>query len=193
MRWDRDSVQELKYLRKRGLTQTEIAKKLNITKDSVKMKLCKLGKSGQLKLREHIHDDTFTFDDIDKETLTKALVIWLCEGTRYVPSGTRNRVEVVNSDPRIVYLFVTFLRKLRVNEKKIKLRLKIPEENEDGAKRFWSRLLGMPHSSFEISARPSGLKNKTSKYQYGTLTVKYNSRKLAYELHNRAEQLIKLT
>ncbi len=192
MKWDKSSIQRLKHFKNSGLTHAEIANKLNTTRNSVKMKLCKLAKAGHIKLRERVHDDKFTFKHVDKDMLSKALVIWLCEGTRYISGGTRNRVEMVNSDPRIVYLFVTFLRRLRVNEKKIRLRLKIPEENEYEAKHFWSRLLGVPRSSFEISARPSGSKNKTSKYQYGTLTVKYNSRKLAYELHNRAERLIKL-
>lgn len=191
MKWDENKIQKLKSLRKKGFTHIQIAKKLDTTKNSVKMKICKLGKFGQLQLRDCIQDDTFTFDYVDKETLLKALMILLCEGTKYIPNGNRNRVEIVNSDPRIIYLFVDFLRKLKVNENKIKLRLKIPKEEERRTKMFWSKLLNIPHTSFDTSARPVGLKaNKKSKY--GTLTVKYNSKMLAYELSKMADSIIEL-
>jgi hypothetical protein len=191
MKWNDENIEKLKAFRKSGLKYVEIAKELHITENSVKMKIRYLGKKGQLKLQERLFDDNFTFDYVDNETLMKALIIWLCEGTSYIQDGNRNRVEIVNSDPRIIYLFVSFLRKLKINEKKIKLRLKIPFNEERQAKRFWSRLLSVPYSSFLTSMRPKGLKGK-KKPKYGTLTLRYNSKKLAWELNKMTESLINI-
>lgn len=191
MKWTRDKVKKLKKFRKQGLTYTEIAKNLGTTIDSIKMKIRRLGKKGEIELEKHIYDDTYTFDSIDETTLLKGLMIWWCEGTSYLSSRRYNRVEIVNSDPRIIYLFMQFLRKLKINEEKIKLRLKILKERENEAKEFWSRLLNVPLSSFDISLRPQGYRSKR-KSKYGVLTVKYNSQKLAYELHKRVKSLVQL-
>jgi hypothetical protein len=191
MKWDKDKIRKLKYFRNNGMTYNHMAERLNTTNFSVMMKIRKLGNEGKIQLQEHIFDDNFTFNHVDKDTLLKSIIIWLCEGTSYVPNGKRNRVEIVNSDPRIVYLFVNFLRKLRINEKKIKLRLKISEKEEIKAKRFWSKLLKMPYASFGMPIRPTGLKTK-KKTKYGTLTVKYNSKKLAFELYKISENIMKI-
>jgi hypothetical protein len=191
MKWDKDKIRKLKSFRNNGMTYKHIAKKLNTTEYSVMMKMRRLGKEGKIQLQEHIFDDNFTFEHVDKDTLLKSIIIWLCEGTSYIPNGKRNRVEIVNSDPRIIYLFVNFLRRLGANEKKIKLRLKVSEKEEIKAKRFWSKLLKIPYISFGASIRPTGLKTK-KKTKYGTLTVKYNSKKLALELCKISETIMKI-
>lgn len=188
MKWSAEEENTLKKLKDVGFTYRTIAKKLGRKENSVKMKICKLGRTGKIRLRKTIIDDSFDFGDVDSNLLLKALMIWWCEGTSFRPDYHKNRVEIVNSDPRIVHIFVEFLRKIKVNEEKIRLRLKTPAGEEKELKLFWSNLLKLPMDSFRSSTRPVGTK-RNNKPTYGTLTVRYNSQKLAHELYKRINLL----
>ena len=185
-KWSSREILILKIFRKRKKTIKQIAHKLRRSEYSVVMKIRRLNRKGELKIRRFIFDDSFSFDYIQKELLMKGLLIWFCEGTRQ--SENNSSVEVVNSDPRIISLFIKFLRELRINEEKLRLKLKIPIKDELKAKKFWSELLHINMSSFNQSLVPSG--NRKSNYLNGTLTIKYSSKKLLEEFNERAEKIL---
>lgn len=191
MKWKRNEIEKLKQLKLNGFTQDEISRRLKKTKNSIKMKICRLGKCGELKLKKHIYDDTFTFDYVNENDMLKNMMIWICEGTAYKLGSNQNRIEVVNSDPRIIYSFIEFLRKIRINEDKIRLRLKCSVDEDKTLKKFWSNILKVPISQFLNSSRPV-VKNSQRKNDYGILTLRYNSGKLSYELYKRSNDLLNL-
>ena len=82
-----------------------------------------------------------------------------------------------------------FLRKLCINEDKIRLKLKTKKEDDLKNKIYWSKLLNININSFNKSTEPNGKKDK-SIYLHGTLTVRYNSKKLLEKLNERAERMI---
>lgn len=191
MKWNEERVRRLVELKLKGLTNSNIASKLETNENSIKMKLSKLAKKGKIKLKEHIYDDSFTFKDVSKEILIKGLFIWWCEGSSYNPTQkTReNRVEVVNSDPRIIKIFINFLRKIKINENKLRLRLKCSTEEEYKLKDFWSNFLDIPKERFLKSTLTENYKGR--KLEYGIATIRYNSRKLVSEFQQRIDKMNK--
>jgi len=188
MRWTEQKVKRLIELKSKGLTNHHIAIKLKTSENSVKMKLSKIAKKGKIKLREHIFDDNFSFENVNKETVIKGLFIWWCEGSSYIPTQT-HRVEVVNSDPRIIIIFINFLRKIKINENKLRLRLKCSKEDEDKLKNFWSNFLNVPKERFLKSTLVENYKGK--RLEYGIITIRYNSKKLVLEFQRRIDEMNK--
>ncbi len=113
--WSKAETERLKKFRKRRFAIFQIACALNRSEASVEMKIRRLSRKDELSVRPQIYDDGFDFQYIDRELLLKAIIIWLCEGTKQ--SGHNRCVEVVNSDPRIIKTFIRFLRAIKINEK----------------------------------------------------------------------------
>ncbi len=184
--WTNKDIKQLKSYRKRGFKVKDIARRLFTTENSVHMKIRRLSRKGEIKVKKFIYDNNHSFNKIRRELLIKGLLIWLCEGTRISPSN--HAVEVVNSDPRIIFLYMRFLRKLKVNEEKIRLKLKIPKNQEKRAKRYWCKLTNLKLSSFNKTLVPTG--TRKSRYPHGTLNVKYNSKQLLKEFDDKALEII---
>lgn len=184
--WDSARIEQLKKLRKQNYLVKDIAKQFKTTENAVRMKIYKLAKKGEIKVKKMIYDDSFTFDNIKKELLIKGLSIWLCEGTKQSKSNLA--VEVVNSDYRIISLFMRFLRSLNINEEKIKLRIKTEEKNIKSGTKFWANLLNVKSTCFKKPLIPKS--NKPTRFKYGTLTIRYNSKKLLEEFNRLSEEII---
>jgi hypothetical protein len=191
MKWTEERVRRVIELKSKGLTNRNIASKLKTSENSIKMKLSKLAKKGKIKLKERIHDDNFTFKGVSKDMLVKGLLLWWCEGSSYNPTqkNRENRVEIVNSDPKLIKMFLDFLRTIKINENKLRVRLKCSEEEEEKLKRFWSYFLNIPMERFLKSILVKNYKGK--KLEYGIATIRYNSRKLTSELQQRIDKMNK--
>lgn len=179
--WSQKEIKILKRLKNKGTKHDEIARKIgNVSTNAVSMKVKKLAKRGEIKIKSPIYDDDYTFDNLRKEELLNGLIMWWCEGTK--PSKFNVSVEFANSDPILTWHFLKFLRKLNINENKIRLKLKISPKDEIKAKKFWSKLTKLPLSSFNKSSPLSGKGKRKNKLKYGTLSVRYSSKKLLTEL-----------
>ncbi|MDO8620997.1 MAG: hypothetical protein Q7R31_01830 [Candidatus Levybacteria bacterium] len=112
--------------------------------------------------------------------------IYLCEGTkeRVVkrPNGQKQKifaVEFTNIDPRVISLFLRFLRKIiKADEKRIKAELFIyPDHNEDKLIKFWANSTGIAIDRFNKTIQ---LEQKNFKYKpnpLGTLKIRYSHKK----------------
>lgn len=100
------------------------------------------------------------------------------EGTKRAPSSVR----LGNSDPALIQVFILFLTRLfMIDPKKLRFGLQIfGDMNERVEKRFWSRKLSVPASSFykTIITPYRGVGNYRHKTKHGVLTVYFNNKKL---------------
>ena len=115
-----------------------------------------------------------------KHTLREVIgiIIWWTEGTkaykdkRWKNTWVRN-VDVTNTNPDIIRLFLDFLRKdIEVDESRLKLQLQIHEgDNREYMENYWSKITGIPRNRFtKTIVRPQG--NKVGK-SMGTCKIRY--------------------
>jgi hypothetical protein len=117
------------------------------------------------------------------------LLYW-CEGSKREEDY---RVEFVNSDPKMVAVFMKYIRAKGVDEKRLRLRLAIHiQDDETECKKYWIELTGLNDSNFMstiVKKRSSWKKH----LPYGTLTIRYNSisllREIKAEISSMAERL----
>lgn len=90
-----------------------------------------------------------------KKLQTIAVIIWLCEGTKARKdkrwkNAYSYAIEVTNTDPVIIKIFVDFLRKnLRVPEEKLRGQVQIHKGDSRGEiESFWSKTTGIPVVQF---------------------------------------------
>ena len=122
-----------------------------------------------------------TFSNKDLALIGSSL--YVCEGTRARntkrPNGQKQRIfaiEFTNMDPRVIRLFLKFLRKIiQADEKRIKAELFIyPDHNELKLKEFWTKCTEIPLSRFNQTIK---LKQKNIKFKpnpLGTLKIRYS-------------------
>ncbi len=98
------------------------------------------------------------------------------EGDSKLANG---RVELVNTDPRIISLFVKFLRKVaKVPKDKILAWITIyPDLSEEKCKSFWSKASEIPSEQFLKTQIIKG-RHPSKKVEYGMCSVIVNSRGL---------------
>jgi len=89
----------------------------------------------------------------DREVQLIGAAIYWCEGTKSKPWRRIEHVQLVNSDPRIIALFLRFLELNGVAPERVRYRLSIHESADAAAATaWWSGTLGCPLESF---ARPT--------------------------------------
>ena len=133
-----------------------------------------------------------------KHTLREVIgiIIWWTEGTkaykdkRWKNTWVRN-VDVTNTNPDIIRLFLDFLRKdIEVDESRLKLQLQIHEgDNREYMENYWSKITGIPRNRFtKTIVRPQG--NKVGK-SMGTCKIRYSDKDTYLKLNRRLEELLK--
>ena len=124
-----------------------------------------------------------------------ALIIWWCEGTkqrkdkRWKNSYT-NPVEVTNSDPKIINIFLAFLRKgFNIEETKFHVQLQIHEnDNKQLIEKYWSEILKIPLIQFDKTIiRPIG--NKPGKNR-GTCKIRVYNKILYIKLKQMLDKYL---
>lgn len=90
-----------------------------------------------------------------------------------------------NSDPKMIRLFLMFLRKLcGIQEGRVRLLLHLYEDqNEKELRNFWSEVTNVPLSQFNSSylhkAKPGNYKRKS---EHGTISLRYGDKKLLEQI-----------
>lgn len=117
----------------------------------------------------------------ERELLISGLMLYWAEGWKK-NSGC---VALSNSDPKLMQLFLEFLRKIcGVYENRLKVLLHLYEgQNELELKKFWSKTTGIPLTQFSASyvhEGKSGTYKKKSKY--GTLSLRYGDKRLLEQI-----------
>lgn len=101
-----------------------------------------------------------------------ALTLYWAEGSKY-----RKRVEITNSDSKVIDIFSRFLLlHCSVPKDKLKGRLQIHDKkNVKSAIKFWSKISGAPENSISVTLKANKKSNKTNKHKNGIFSVRYNS------------------
>jgi hypothetical protein len=127
----------------------------------------------------------------DKRTLI-SLIIWWYEGTKLRKdkrwkNANNCPIEVTNTDPKLIKIFVDFLRlDLKIENKNLKGRIQIHEgDDQIKIEKFWSKVSGIPQSQFNKTiVRTKG--NKIGK-NLGTFTIRTYDKILYMKLKDLLE------
>jgi hypothetical protein len=89
----------------------------------------------------------------DRDLFIAGLVAYAAEGTKNKPWGGPVRVQFVNSDPRMITMFLRWLELIGVQRDSISVRLAIHETADvRGALDFWANIVGVPVQDFRRTA-----------------------------------------
>ena len=112
----------------------------------------------------------------DNELKISGIMLYWGEGGK-----TGNTVKFVNSDPKMIKLFLNFLRTIcGVQKNRLKALIHMyPDQNEKKLKNFWSKITKIPKKQFYKSCIHKG-KSGTykNKVNYGTIAINYSDKKL---------------
>ena len=116
-------------------------------------------------------------------TLIGAALYW-GEGWK---RGTTHSVELANSDPDMITLYLRFLREiLRVPEEKLRVSIQVhPNINTRSSINFWSKVTGISRERFRITrqiSRASKGKRPRNLLPYGTLRLSVCSRPKFFQI-----------
>jgi len=183
---ERDLLQEL-YI-EQGLSARQVACHLGVSSKAVTYWLRKHG----IKTRSHREAmalrrlKRFHYDPPGKEKLELVgLALFWAEGTKF-----KKRVEVTNTDPELIKVFLRFLREVcQVEETSLHCRLQL--HNPDflaESLEYWSQVTDIPEERFTRRyLRPD--KGGNPKHPYGILSVCVNDTALHELLSDRIAQI----
>lgn len=97
-------------------------------------------------------------------------------------------VELVNTNPVLVQIFLAYLRTLNIDEKRLRGRLFIHDEkNAEEYAKFWSNLTGIPLSQFGKIMIKKGSKFRRNKCRYGIFVVRYHDKEIFEKIEKDIE------
>jgi len=126
--------------------------------------------------------------DYEKLLESMGVMLYWAEGYK---TNKSSGVDFANSDPSMILLFITFLRKcFCINEQRLRIFLYMySDQNSKDLIRFWSSLTAIPVSQFSkpyIKTSREILTNKV-KMKYGLIHIRYNDIRLLSELKKLIE------
>ncbi|MFD6492853.1 hypothetical protein ACFV99_06255 [Streptomyces sp. NPDC059944] len=79
----------------------------------------------------------------DRELFLLGVALYWAEGSKTKPHLTQERVTFINSDPRMIEVYLAWLRLLGVSSDRLRFHVHIHESGDvEGAERFWADLVG---------------------------------------------------
>lgn len=122
----------------------------------------------------------------EEKLLITGLMLYWAEGSK----KNNGHIAFSNSDPKMIQLFLKFLREVcGVYENRLKILLHLyKNQNELKLKKFWSKNTGIPLTQFNTSCVHKG---KTGTYKkksrYGTISLRYCDKKLLEQILKRID------
>lgn len=115
-------------------------------------------------------------------------ILYWCEGSK---RERDRRIEFVNSDPKMISIFMKYLRTKGIDEERIRIRMLIhPQDNEAACRKYWKTVTSLKDSNFISSLlRKSSMVKKP--LPYGFVTIRYNSVELLREVNGDISELIR--
>jgi hypothetical protein len=109
------------------------------------------------------------------------LMLYCCEGS-FKGSG----IDFANSNPKIILLFLEFLRKIcGVAEKRLSVYLyAFANQDVNNLKLFWSKITNIPLNQFSKPYIKKAYDTNTAKMEYGLVKIRYYDKKLLKVLEN---------
>jgi len=122
------------------------------------------------------------------------LTIFWTEGNQSQKGKGGKRIEVVNSNPAIIKIFLDFFRKFfNIEENRLRGRVQVHNKNEiKKSEFFWSKLTKIPRKQFlkPLIKVNKNQKTSTNILPYGTFTVTYNDTELFRKLTKNIQKII---
>ena len=103
--------------------------------------------------------------------------------------ATANGVDFANSDPRMIFLFMRFLRN-RYAFDSHRLYCSVycySDQHLENLVTFWSSLLDLPKANFKHHYVRNDFRSDSRKLAYGVLHIRYNDKKLLRDVLNLIE------
>lgn len=99
------------------------------------------------------------------------LGLWIGEGSK-----TMEQIRLVNSDPRVIHLFISWLREIcELQDENITIAMHLyPDSDELSSMRYWMNITKLPKEQFrktQIDRRLDKKQLKTGKTPHGTLHI----------------------
>jgi hypothetical protein len=112
----------------------------------------------------------------DRDLLLLGAAIYWCEGAKSKPWRVEERVRFINSDPRLIRLFMRFLAALGYEPTDLRFRVAIHETaDKDAAVTWWSQQVGVGADVFQETTikahKPSGNRHNQGEDYHGCLTI----------------------
>ncbi len=106
-------------------------------------------------------------------------VLYWCEGSKREEDY---RVEFVNSDPKMVAVFMKYIRAKHIDEARLRIRMAIHiQDDESECRKYWMGVTGLRDSNFMCTiVKEQSLWKKP--LPHGTVTIRYNSIALLQEI-----------
>lgn len=124
--------------------------------------------------RQRIHEirteaRLFAVDHLDDPLFIAGVVLYWGEGAK-----TRNHLDLTNSDPAALRLFIRWCKAYLPAEPDIQLSLHLHEGNdEEGAKTYWRSALGVPEVQFgKTFIKPRGTGHRKNHLEHGVCRVR---------------------
>src|SRR3989344_2635271 len=178
---------DIVQLYKNGLSMMQIAQKLHLSisvarywLDKKKIKRRSISEAITNLYITKFHKQPFrlkkNLSKNDQELKIAGIMLYWGEGSK-----TGNAIKFTNSDPKMIKLFVNFLRKIcGISNNRLKALIHIyPDHNNIKLQKFWSEIIKIPLNQFYKSHIHKG-EIGTYKYksQYGTVAINYADKKL---------------
>ncbi|KAA0930774.1 hypothetical protein [Streptomyces apricus] len=117
--------------------------------------IAKRGWEVTMRLREEERDRvrTAAADGVgrmsDRELFLVGVALYWAEGSKSKPHNPQERVTLINSDPRVIEVFMAWLRLVGVTADQMRFHVHIHETGDvEGAERFWADLVGADAAAF---------------------------------------------
>jgi len=112
----------------------------------------------------------------DRDLLLIGAMLYWCEGTKLKPWGSSARVVFINSDPRLILLFLRFLESVGVEPERLTFRVHIHETaDHEGAIDWWATRIGVSPAAFHATTlkrhNPAGNRLHRGPDYHGCLRV----------------------
>ena len=131
-----------------------------------------------------------------KDLLAIGIALYWGEGMKSPSKQKSEGLIFSNSDPDMIKVFIKFLREIMgISEERIRSGIHIyPNINPDEAKKYWSKVTGLPYNRFYIVtqvSRASSGKRPFNKLPYGTLALKVNNRIAFFKIKGMIDGVIR--
>ena len=101
--------------------------------------------------------------------------LWMAGTVMYWAEGTKCKriLELVNTDPRTLELFVAWVRAFHASDARFVLSIHLHEGNDESqAQAFWRHAVGLPQARFtKTFVKPAGTGHRKNKLAYGVCRV----------------------
>ncbi len=130
----------------------------------------------------------------ERELMLVGAALYWGEGTKRGGKGKSNRVIFTNSEPKMVKLYMRFLREIfGIADEKFAAELHLYESIDHlVAKQYWSEITGIPVARFwstNLVSRASQNKRPFNRLPYGTIGIRVSSRTLFNKIMGMIEGL----